>query len=78
MDSRVFDGVIVKLSCVQDMSFRDDFPDVSSSVFNVADVSGIKLIGVGVPGVTPPNERWEWGWDWRCHDESFMLSKSLS
>ena len=72
------DSFIVKLSCIDNMSFRVDLPDVSSSVFDVTDVSGIKLIGVGVPGVTPPNKRWEWGWDRRCHNESFRLSKSLS
>ena len=59
MDLRVFDSIVVKLSCVKDVSFVENLPDISSSVFNVTDVSGIKLIGVGVPGVTPPNERWE-------------------
>ena len=78
VDLRVCNVIIIELSCVKDVSFGENLPDISSSVFNVADVSGIKLIGVGFPGVTPPNERWEWGWDWRCHDESFGLSKSLS
>ena len=70
MDSRVFNGIIIKLSCVKDVSFRENFPDVSSGVFNVADVSGIKLIGVGVSDVTPPDKGWEWGWNWRCHSEA--------
>ena len=78
MDSSIFDSTIVKLNCVKDVSFRENLPDILSSVFDVTDVSGIKLIGVGVPGVTPPDERWEQGWDWRCHDESFRLSESLS
>ena len=78
MDLRVCNIIIVKLSCVEDVSFRDDLPEILSCIFNVADVSGVKLIGVGVPSVTPPDERWEQGWDWRCHDESFRLSKSLS
>jgi len=78
VDLRVFDVIIIKLSCVKDVSFGENIPDISSSVFDVADISGIKLTGVGVPGVTLPNERWEWGWDWRCHDKSFRLSKSLS
>ena len=78
MDLRVFNGIAIKLSCVNDMSFRHDFPEILSGVFDVADVSGVKLIDVGVPGVTPPDKRWEWGWNWRCHDKSFGLSRSLS
>ena len=60
------------------MSFRENLPDISPGVFNVTDVSGIKLIGVGASGVTPPDKGWEWGQDWRCHGESFGLSESLS
>src|SRR5713101_2793163 len=78
VDSRVFNGVVIKFSGVQDMSFRNDFPKVSSSVFDVADVSFVELISVGAPGVTPPNKGWEWRWDWRCHSESFGVSESLS
>ncbi len=78
VDSRVFDSIVVKFRGVQDMSFWNDFPKVSSGVFNVADVSFIELISVGAPGVTPPDKGWEWGWDWRCHSESLGVSESLS
>ena len=43
------------------MSFWDNFPNVSSGVFDVTDVSCVKLISVGVLSVTPPDEGWEWG-----------------
>src|SRR5712692_9897931 len=78
VDSRVFNGVVVKFSGVKDMSFWNDFPKVLSGVFDVADVSFVELISVGAPGVTPPDKGWEWGWDRRCHGESFGVSKSLS
>ena len=78
VDSGAYDVIIIELSCVKDVSFRDNLPEISSSVFDVTDVSGVKLIDVRVPGVTPPNERWEWGWDWRCHNKSFRLSNNLS
>ncbi len=78
VDVWVFDGIVVKFSGVQDMSFRNDFPKVSSGVFDVADVSFVELISVGAPGVTPPNKGWEWRRDWRCHGESFGVSESLS
>ena len=78
VDSGVFNGVVVEFSCVKDVSFWDNFPDVLSGVFNVADISGVKLISVRASGVTPPDEGWEWGWDWRCHGESLRVSESLS
>ena len=78
VDSGVCNVVIVEFGCVKDMSFWDSFPDVSSGVFNVTDVSFIKLVSVGALGVTPPDKGWEWGWDQRCHGESFGMSESLS
>ena len=42
----MFDGVVVKFSGVKDMSFWDNFPNVSSGVFNVTDVSCVELISV--------------------------------
>jgi len=78
VDVWVFDGIVVEFSSVQDVSFRNDFPKVSSGVFDVADVSFVELISVGAPGVTPPNKGWEWRRDWRCHGESFGVSESLS
>ena len=78
MDSRIFNGIVIKLSCVKNMPFRENLPDVSSSVFNVTDVSFIELVSVGVPSVTPPDKGWEWGWDQRCHGESLRMSESLS
>ena len=78
VDSGVYDVIVVEFCCVKDMSFWDNFPKISSSVFDVADVSFVELISVGAPGVTPPDKGWEWGWDWRCHGESFRMSKSLS
>ena len=58
VDLGVCDVVIVKFGCIKDVSFQDNFPDVSSSVFNVADVSFVKLVGVGALGVTPPDKGW--------------------
>ena len=78
VDSRMFDVVVIEFSDVKDMSFQDNFPNVSSGVFDVTDVSCIELISVGVSSVTPPDEGWEWGWDWRCHGESLGVSESLS
>jgi len=78
VDSRMFDVIVIEFSGVKDMSFWNDFPKVSSGVFNVADVSFVELISIGAPGVTPPNKGWEWRQDWRCHSESFRVSESLS
>jgi len=74
----MFNVIVVEFSGVKDMSFQDNFPNVSSGVFDVTDVSCVELISVGVPSVTPPDEGWEWGWDQRCHSESLGVSESLS
>ena len=78
VDSRMFNVIVIEFSGVKDMSFQDNFPNVSSGIFNITDVSCVKLISVGVLSVTPPDKGWEWGWDQRCHSESFRVSKSLS
>ena len=56
MDLRVFNVIIIKLSCVEDVSFRDDLPVVISDVFDVPGVSGIDPVDMRVSGVTPPDE----------------------
>ncbi len=78
VDSTMFNVIVIEFSGVKDMSFWDNFPNVSSGVFDVTDVSCVELISVGVSSVTPPDEGWEWGWDRRCHSESLRVSKSLS
>ena len=74
----MFNIIVVEFSSVKDMSFQDNFPNVLSGVFDVTDVSCVKLISVGVSSVTPPDKGWEWGWDRRCHGESLGVSESLS
>ena len=78
VNSGVFNGVVIEFGSVKDVSFWDNLPDIPSSVFSVADVSFIELVSVRTPGVTPPDKGWEWGWDQRCHGESFRVSESLS
>ena len=78
VDSGIDNVIVIKFCSVKDMSFWNNFPKVLSGVFDVADVSFIELVSVGAPGVTPPDKGWEWGQDWRCHGESFRVSKSLS